>query len=84
MIQFYSITELMTNDMETITLSNIQSKEKDEVFNMFHTRRAMLLKTHGTTIIRDEYSEKDEWGFVKVMLNNGVAIEVAMSSVQLV
>lgn len=84
MIEFYSITELMTNDVETITLTNIQSKEKDEVFSMFHTRRAMLLKTHGITIIRDEYSEKDKWGFVKVMLDNGVTIEVAMGSVQLV
>ena len=84
MTQFYSITELMTNDMETITLSNIQSKEKDEVFSMFHVRRAMLLKTYGVTVIRDEYSEKDEWGFIKVMLDNGVTIEVAMSSVQLV
>ena len=84
MIEFYSITELLTNDVETITTSNIQSKEKDEVFNMFHTRRAMLLKTYGVTVIRDEYSEEDEWGFVKVMLSNGITIEVAMSSVQLV
>ena len=84
MIEFYSITELLTNDVETITTSNIQSKEKNEVFNMFHTRRVMLLKTYGVTVIRDEYSEEDEWGFVKVMLDNGVTIEVAMSSVQLV
>ena len=84
MIEFYSITELLTNDVETITTSNVHSKEKDEVFNMFHIRRAMLLKTYGVTVIRDEYSEEDEWGFIKVMLGNGVTIEVAMSSVQLV
>ena len=81
---FYSMTELMTNDMETVTLTNVHSKEKDEIFNMFHTRKAMLLKTHGVTIIRDEFSEKDEWGFIKVLMENGITIELAMGSVQLV
>ena len=72
-MKFYTITEMVSNDMESFMTTNNHLKDRDEAISMFHTRRHMLLQTPGIRIIKDDYSEEydHDWGLVKVMLENG-------------
>ena len=82
----YVITEIVEVDcVDAFVTTNNHVKNKEEAFNMFLTRRAMLLQSKTIErVLRDEYSEKDEWGFTKVELNTGTTVEVAFSKLELV
>lgn len=82
----YVITEIVEVDcVDAVVTTNNHIKDKEEAFNMFLTRRAMLLKSKTITrVIKDNFSEKDEWGFTKVELETGATIEIAFSKLELV
>lgn len=82
----YVITEIVEVDcVDAFVTTNNHVKDKEEAINMFLTRRAMLLQSKTIErVIRDEYSEKDEWGFIKVELSTGTTIEVAFGKLELV
>ena len=82
----YVITEIVEVDcVDAFVTTNNHVKNKEEAFNMFLTRRAMLLNSKTTKrVLRDEYSEKDEWGFTKVELGSGATVEIAFGKLELV
>ena len=82
----YVITEIVEVDcVDAFVTTNNHVKNKEEAFNMFLTRRAMLLQSKTTKrVLRDEYSEKDEWGFTKVELGSGATVEIAFGKLELV
>ena len=82
----YVITEIVEVDcVDAFVTTNNHVKDKEEAFNMFLTRRAMILQSKTTKrVLRDEYSEKDEWGFTKVELGSGATLEIAFGKLELV
>ncbi len=85
-LTLYVITEIVEVDcVDAFVSTNNQTSDKSEAFNMFLTRRAMLLNSKSTLrVVKDNFSEKDEWGFTKVELETGVTIEIAFSKLELV
>ena len=83
---FYVITEIVEVDcVDAFVSTNNHTTDKEEAFNMFLTRRSMLLNSKSTIrVIKDNFSEKDEYGFTKVELDTGFTIEIAFSKLELV
>lgn len=73
-MKYYTLTETVINDTETMTLLKMDSQDKCDLVNTFQLRRQMLLNSTDVRVIKDNFDES----FISVMTDDGNIINLSI------